>query len=179
MWLVREPPLQAIRGFRISSSPARTPRGMLRHSEACASVVSVRSTRRASHGRYTETGAPRSKDDPTPSLASMHRIGVSAVEGDHELGDGAGVDDAFDLPRQSVLAGLPGGLHAHPLGTHHHLDGTPGRGVTAGGEQLEVPDPDPALAVGIRADGLCVQHVRDAEEVSDVGGRRLLVDLAG
>jgi hypothetical protein len=94
------------------------------------------------------------------------------------LGDGAGVDDAFDPPRQSVLAGLAGGLHPHAFGTHHDFDGTPGRGVTLGGEQLEVSDPDPASAVGIRLDSLRVQHVRDAEEVSDVGGRRLFVDFA-
>ncbi len=41
-------------------------------------AASVRSTRRASHGRYTDTGAPRSKARPTPSLASMHWIGVPA-----------------------------------------------------------------------------------------------------
>ena len=50
--------------------------------------------------------------------------------------------------------------------------------MAAGGEQLELPDPDAAPAVG-PPDGLGVEQVRDAEEISDVGRRRLLVDLAG
>ena len=41
-------------------------------SSSCDSEASVRRTRRASHGRYTETGAPLSKEVSTPSLASMH-----------------------------------------------------------------------------------------------------------
>ena len=51
--------------------------------------------------------------------------------------------------------------------------------MAAGGEHLEVPDPDPAPAVGRLADGLRVEQVRDAEEVRDVSRSRLLVDLAG
>src|ERR671920_2531207 len=65
----------ANRGFRLQDfvvAWAGATEGSVLSSSSVA--VSVRSTRRASHGRYTDTGAPRSKEAPTPSLASMHWI---------------------------------------------------------------------------------------------------------
>ena len=51
--------------------------------------------------------------------------------------------------------------------------------MAAGGEQLQVPGPQPAPAVGRLPDGLGVEQVRDAEEIRDVSRRGLFVDLAG
>jgi hypothetical protein len=122
------------------------------------------------HGRSLRPGEP-------VALVLQPDLGLVARREVHEhVQDRADVHDALDHPRHAVRARRVRGLQLHALGTDAELDLALSVFLALTGDQVEVA----VLDLGTAVDPPVprgVHQVRDAEEVRDVGRRRLLVDL--